>query len=149
MSNPQPQIGYLLKQAQSLLRLRMEQALAPLGLTVSHYSCLHHLRQQPGISSAALARAIFVTRQSMGPLLQHLLDRGLVRRADQADGGRALPTALTAAGSAMLDAAQKLVDEVEQQMLSGLDADAQRSLAAGLDACVQGLRADRSKPNEG
>jgi DNA-binding MarR family transcriptional regulator len=149
MSNPRPQIGYLLKQAQSLLRLRMEQALEPLGLTVSHYSCLHHLRQQPGISSAGLARATFVTRQSMGTLLQQLVDRGLVERADQAEGGRALPTVLTTAGAQALDAAQTLVDAVEQRMLAGLDTEAQEALAASLDACIQGLRADRSKPNEG
>ena len=50
----QPQVGYLLKQAQSLLRVRMEEALKPLDLTVSQYSCLHSLRREPGISAAAL-----------------------------------------------------------------------------------------------
>jgi hypothetical protein len=35
MVNQQAQVGYMLKQAQSLLRLRMEEALRPLDLTVS------------------------------------------------------------------------------------------------------------------
>ena len=85
----QPQVGYLLKQAQSLLRVRMEEALKPLDLTVSQYSCLHSLRREPGISAAALARSVFMTRQSMSAMLQQLIDRGLVTRPDEPDSGRA------------------------------------------------------------
>ena len=139
MSNDEPQVGYVLKQAQSLLRLRMEEALEPLGLTVSHYSCLHQLRRAPGISSAALARGLFVTRQSMGAILQQLLDRGLVARPTRAETGRALPTALTADGERTLDAAQLLVTAVEDRMLAGLTPTQRTSLAEGLLACVAGL----------
>ena len=92
MVNTPPQVGYMLKQAQSLLHLRMEEALKPLHLTVSQYSCLHHLRREPGISAAALARGTFVTRQSMNAMLQQLIDRGLVARPSRATSGRALPT---------------------------------------------------------
>ena len=139
MVNQQPQVGYVLKQAQSLLHARMEDALRPLGLTVTHYSCLHHLRREPGISAAALARATFVTRQSMNATLQQLLDRGLVTRPAQPESGRALPTALTPDGSAALDEAQRLIDEVEQRMLSRLDAKERDALAEGLASCVEAL----------
>jgi len=128
MVNQQPQIGYLLKQAQSLLRVRMEDALRPLGLTVSQYSCLHHLRREPGISAAVLARNTFMTRQSMTALLQGLLDRGLVTRSDHPEAGRALPTVLTAAGS------------VEKRMLAGLTPAQQSALARGLVACTAALQ---------
>src|ERR1700710_2542661 len=122
MVNPSTPVGYMLKQAQSLLHVRMEEALRPLHLTVSQYSCLHHLRREPGISAAELARATFVTRQSMNAMLQQLIDRDLVARPSSAERGRALPTMLTAAGTDALDAAQKLVDGVEQRMLAGLSA---------------------------
>ena len=138
MSN-QPQVGYLLKQAQSLLRLRMEEALKPLQLTVSQYSCLHLLRREPRISAAALARGTFVTRQSMNSMLQLLLDRGLVDRPDHAETGRALPTELTAAGRDALDAAEARVDEVERRMLSGLSRPANDALARALTECVIAL----------
>jgi len=133
------QIGYAIKQAQSLLHLRMEEALRPLHLTVSQYSCLHSLRREPGISAAALARATFVTRQSMNAMLQQLIDRGLVERPARAETGRALPTVLTPAGAEALDAAQKLVDAVEQRMLDGLSSNERTALARGLDACVAAL----------
>ena len=138
MSN-QPQVGYLLKQAQALLRLRMEDALKPLDLTVSQYSCMHSLRREPGISAAALARSVFMTRQSMSAMLQQLIDRGLVTRPQQPTSGRALPTALTPTGDDALDAAQQLVTEVEQRMLGSLSTDDRAALAVGLAACVEAL----------
>ena len=139
MVNTPPPVGYTLKQAQSLLHLRMEEALRPLRLTVSQYSCLYQLRRQAGISAAALARATFVTRQSMNAMLQQLIDRDLVARPSQAQNGRALPTTLTPAGADALDAAQKLVDGVEQRMLAGLSATESAVLARGLAACVNSL----------
>jgi DNA-binding MarR family transcriptional regulator len=139
MVNTPPPVGYALKHAQSLLHLRMEEALRPLHLTVSQYSCLYRLRREPGISAAALARATFVTRQSMNALLQQLIDRDLVARPSRVESGRALPAMLTAVGADTLDAAQNLVDEVEQRMLSGLSATASATLARGLAACVSSL----------
>jgi DNA-binding MarR family transcriptional regulator len=139
MVNTRAQVGYALKQAQSLLHLRMEEALGPLSLTVSQYSCLHHLRREPGISAATLARSTFVTRQSMNAMLQQLIDRGLVARPHRAESGRALPTTLTAAGVDALTRAQKVVDAVEQRMLAGLTAGESAALATGLAACVQAL----------
>jgi DNA-binding MarR family transcriptional regulator len=139
MSNSPPQVGYVLKNAQSLLHLRMEEALKPLQLTVSHYSSLYRLRLEPGISAAALARRTFVTRQSMNVMLQQLIDRDLVARPRRADSGRALPTVLTPAGNDLLDAAQKLVSQVEQRMLSGMTPNERAALAGGLAACVSAL----------
>jgi DNA-binding MarR family transcriptional regulator len=139
MNNQEPQVGYVLKQAQSLLRLRMEEALHPLGLTVSQYSCLRHLLREPGISAAGLARATFMTRQSMNSMLQHLLERGLVDRPARPESGRALPTALTASGVDLLSAAQAEVNGVEKRMLAGFRPPELVSLSRGLNACVQAL----------
>lgn len=136
------QIGYLLKQAQSLLHLRMEDALRPLELTVSQYSCLHHLRREPGISAAALARATFVTRQSMNAMLQQLIDRGLAARPAQAEQGRALPAELTDAGGEVLEVAEVLVDGVQERMLAGMSAGERAALGRGLGACVAGLMSE-------
>jgi DNA-binding MarR family transcriptional regulator len=100
---------------------------------------MHHLRREPGISAAALARGTFVTRQSMNAMLQQLIERDLVERPSRAETGRALPTLLTSVGSDTLDAAQKLVDAVEQRMLGGLSRSEQEALASGLAACVSSL----------
>lgn len=133
------QVGYALKQAQSLLHVRMEEALHPLGLTVSQYSCLHRLRREPGISAAGLARATFVTRQSMNAMLQQLIDRGLVARPTQAESGRALPAVLTDAGAEALERAQSLVDDVQARMLRSLTTTETAALERALAACIQSL----------
>jgi DNA-binding MarR family transcriptional regulator len=145
MVNDSPAIGYLVKNVQSLLRLRMEEALKPLELTVSHYSCLFRLQLEPGISAAELARATFVTRQSMNEMLQTLLDRGLVERAAVASTGRALPVTLTVAGSTALAHSQAAVDAIESRMLSGLTPAETSALAHALASCaaaLEGLSAD-------
>jgi DNA-binding MarR family transcriptional regulator len=139
MVNDSPAIGYLVKNVQSLLRLRMEEALKPLGLTVSHYSCLFRLQVEPGISAAELARATFVTRQSMNDMLQILLDRGLVERAAVASAGRALPVTLTAAGAAALSRSQAAVHAIEGRMLSGLSSAEASALARSLGSCASAL----------
>ncbi|GAA4265951.1 MarR family winged helix-turn-helix transcriptional regulator [Frondihabitans peucedani] len=133
-------VGYLLKEASSGLRQAMEAELHPLGMTVTHYSCLELLAQRPGLSNSELARGAFVTRQSMNVLLQTLEREGLVRRADRAPSGRALPTELTAGGRRQLATASAAIRRVEERMTADLDQDAVRQLAAALRLCAAALR---------
>lgn len=86
-------LGYLLKEASSALRTAMEEVLRPLGMTITHYSCLELLSQRPGLSNSDLARGAFVTRQSMNVLLQALEREGFVTRPSEAPVGKTLPPA--------------------------------------------------------
>ena len=124
-------LGYLLKEASSALRVAMEAALRPLGMTVTHYSCLELLAQRPGLSNSELARGAFVTRQSMNVLLQTLERDGDVTRPDEDRVGKVLPTQLTARGRERLAAATVAVRSVETRMLTGLSAEEQ-SVARGI-----------------
>ncbi|ROS51344.1 MarR family winged helix-turn-helix transcriptional regulator [Frigoribacterium sp. PhB24] len=133
-------VGYLLKEASSALRTAMEAELRPLGMTITHYSCLELLAQRPGLSNSELARGAFVTRQSMNVLLQALEREGLVRRADRAPTGRALPTELTAAGRRQLAVASAAVRGVEDRMTADLTEATRRQLAEALAGFVTALR---------
>lgn len=113
-------LGYLLKEASSALRAAMEAVLRPLGMTITHYSCLELLSQRPGLSNSELARGTFVTRQSMNVLLQSLERDRYVTRPAQAPVGKALPTSLTPAGRRSLARATVAVRAIERQMLAGL-----------------------------
>lgn len=135
-------IGYRLKEVQSLLRSRMEEALRPLGITVAQYACLEILKLSPGASNSELARQAFVTRQTMNTLLKGLQERGLIERAAQATKGRVLPTSLTPAGAQVLAQATGRIREVERRMVGGLS-DAQRQeLWDLLTICIRGLHGD-------
>jgi len=134
-------LGYLLKEASSALRQAMEQVLRPLGMTVTHYSCLELLSQRPGVSASDLARGTFVTRQSMHTLLQQLERDGDVTRAESAPVGKALPTRLTPQGRARLAEASAAVRSVEVRMLGGLSAADQAAALRMLRSMVDALRA--------
>src|ERR1700680_3377089 len=112
-------LGYLLKEASSALHAAMEAVLRPLGMTVTHYSCLALLAHRPGLSNSELARGAFVTRQSMNVLLQALERGGYVTRPAEAPVGKVLPTRLTPRGRRSLAEASVGVRSVEVRMLSG------------------------------
>lgn len=133
-------LGYLLKEAASALRQAMEDVLRPLGMTITHYSCLELLAQRPGLSNSELARGAFVTRQSMNVLLQALEQDGVVERPDAPPAGRALPTRLTEKGRRTLDTASAAVRSVEQRMLAGMTDAEQAAALRALRSMVQALR---------
>ncbi|MCS5492359.1 MarR family winged helix-turn-helix transcriptional regulator [Curtobacterium flaccumfaciens] len=133
-------IGYLLKETASALRASMEAVLRPLGMTVTHYSCLELLAQRPGLSNSELARGTFVTRQSMNVLLQALERDGFVTRAAEPSVGKALPTQLTDSGRRSLAQASAAIRSVEQQMLADLTTDQQTEARRILRSMVTALR---------
>ena len=137
--NLETSLGYLLKEAASALRSSMEAVLRPLGMTITHYSCLELLAQRPGLSNSDLARGAFVSRQSMNVLLQSLERDGLVSRPTAAPVGRVLPTELTDRGRAQLAKASAAVRGVEATMLTGLDMEQQAQLRELLAGCITAL----------
>lgn len=137
-------LGYLLKEASSALRVAMEAVLRPLGMTVTHYSCLELLAQHPGLSNSELARGAFVTRQSMNVLLQNLERDGYVTRASEATVGKVLPTRLTPRGRRSLEKASTAVRSVELRMLSGLSQNEQADAFRILQSMIRGLRDEES-----
>ena len=135
-------LGYLLKEASSALRVAMEEVLRPLGMSVTHYSCLELLAQRPGLSNSDLARGAFVTRQSMNVLLQSLEREGSVTRPAEAPVGKALPTRLTAHGRRRLATASAAVRSVEVRMLAGMTEAEQAGAFRILQSMVRSLRDD-------
>lgn len=138
-------LGYLLKQASSELRTSMEAVLRPLGMTVTHYSCLELLAQRPGLSSSELARGAFVTRQSMNVLLQTLERDGYVTRPSRPTTGKVLPASLTPRGRRSLAKATAAVRSVEVAMLDGMTAAEQVKAFALLQTMIRSLRIARDK----
>jgi len=133
-------LGYLLKEASSALRAAMEAVLRPLGMTVTHYSCLELLAQRPGLSNSELARGAFVTRQSMNVLLQALEREGSVTRPLEARVGKVLPTQLTPHGRRNLEEATAAVRSVELRMLGGLTSEEQSAASGILRSMIRSLR---------
>ncbi len=132
-------VGYALKRAQQALRTRMDDVLRPLGLTTPQYAVLCALELEPGISNAALARAAFVTAQTMQGIVANLEREGLLRRSADSTHRRVLHGELTASGRTVLRRAHRVVAEVEAAMTASLpERDALR-LATLLMSCTENL----------
>ena len=136
-------VGYALKEAASALRTAMEDALRPLGMTITHYSCLELLAQRPGMSNSELARGTFVTRQSMNTLLQQLERDGIVTRPSTPTSGKVLPTTLTEVGRRQREAASAAVRQVELRMTRDLDDEGRAAAFRLLRGMVAALRDER------
>src|SRR6202453_626107 len=110
-------LGYALKRAQHALRSRMDETLRPLGLTTAQYAVLCVIEQNGGISNAGLARAAFVTPQTMTGILANLHRDVLLSREADPCHGRILRSELTPAGKKHLAQAHRVVGELEKIML--------------------------------
>lgn len=132
-------VGYRLKRAHAALRSAMDAALRAHELTVPQYSCLEVLAARPGLSNAELARATFVTRQSMNVVLRALQRDGLIERPDTVETGRARPTTLTAEGRRRLRAAQAAVYAIEARMVEALPGDRLDALLEDCDRIARAL----------
>jgi DNA-binding MarR family transcriptional regulator len=135
--------GYALKRAQHALRTSMDRALRPLGLTSPQYAVLSAIELDPGISSAALARAAFVTAQTMQGIVANLERARLLERNIDPSHGRILRSELTKKGIRTLRDARARVEEIEALMFGSLSSAEMKTLTARLNACAEAL--DRNK----
>lgn len=128
-----------LRRAQQALRAATDRSLREEGVTTPQYVVLKLLSEEPGLSSAELARRSFVTPQTMNDIVAGLESSALVVRTADPDGGRRQLVALTALGSRTLDRCDAVVEDIEARLVGDLGAAEVEALRAVLDRCVQNL----------
>src|SRR5262249_44227227 len=129
-----------IKQAQNALRNAMDDALAGVGITAPQYAVLSAVEADPGLSSAALARAAFVTAQTMQGVVANLERDGVLARAPDPTHGRIKRAALTARGRTALRRAHAAVAQIEMRMFEGLSPAELERLGAMLARVAANLR---------
>jgi DNA-binding MarR family transcriptional regulator len=132
-------LGYALKRAQHALRSRMDETLRPLGLTTAQYAVLCVIEQNGGISNAGLARAAFVTPQTMTGIISNLSRAGLLAREADPFHGRILKSALTPKGEKLLSKAHHDVGNLEAILLKAVGKGNASQLAKLLSQCADDL----------
>lgn len=133
-------IGYSLKVTQHRLRQRLEAELAGTGVSAAQNAVLLAISDNPQISNASLARAAFVTPQSMQGMLVTLERDGFIVRTPHPEHGRIIMTELTEKGKAAAEAGIVAAGAVEQQMLSGLTHEEAKLLGDLLRRCSDALQ---------
>ena len=137
-------IGYDLKITQHRLRQRLDAELARFGITAPQNAVLLAVAGNPRISNAELARAAFVTPQTMQAILVNLERGGLIVRSPHPEHGRVIMTELTSAGRKAVADGAKAADAVERQMLSRLSTEEAQVLRDLLKRCAAGLDDERA-----
>ena len=142
-------IGYRLKITQHLLRQRLDAELSAIGTTAPQNAALLAIAANPRISNASLARAAFVTPQTMQGILVNLERAGLIVRSPHRVHGRIIVTELTAAGRKAVQAGTIAADTVERQMLSGVSPEEALVLDNLLRRCAAALESAERREGGG
>jgi len=137
-------IGYNLKITQHRLRQRLDTELARFGITAPQNAVLLAVAGNPRTSNAELARAAFVTPQTMQAILVNLERAGLIVRNPHPEHGRVIMTELTTAGQKAVADGAEAADAVERQMLSMLSTEEAQLLCELLKRCAAALNEEQS-----
>jgi DNA-binding MarR family transcriptional regulator len=140
-SNAEPAIGYVIGRLELALRRSLNEGLASLGITLPQYTALSVLRQRGALSNAQLARRVMITPQSTIKVIAALERKKLITRVPDPDHGRILRTLLTPTGQDVLEACDRVADQVESKMLEELSPEQRGALATALKSCVRNLGA--------
>jgi len=138
----EPRISYVIARLERAVRAAINDRLRPQGLTTLQYTTLSVLgsRGQP-LSNAQLARRSYMTPQAMIEVLNALEQKGLIRRDPHPNHRRVYPASITDEGWRVLAACDASVEEMEEEMLVGLDTGQRQTLAEWLKTCVRALDA--------
>jgi DNA-binding MarR family transcriptional regulator len=134
-----PSLLYAVKQVELITRARLDDLLAPAGITALQYTALSVLEHRDGLVSSELARNSFVTAQSMADLVGALLRRGLVIRDRDPGDRRRLLISLTDEGRALLTAYAAPVRALEERMLADFEPAERKALRSLLNRCRRNL----------
>lgn len=133
---------YLIKRLEQAVRQRLDDSLRRLGLTAQQYTTLTVLRARPGLSSAQLARRSFVTAQSMNEMVTALEKKGLMKRVPSEADRRVLQLTLTPRSTTVLATADRVVDDLEDRVITSVEGLSHDELRAVLFAAIEAISED-------
>jgi DNA-binding MarR family transcriptional regulator len=138
----EPRTTYVIARLERAVRTAINKRVRPYGLTTLQYTTLSVLgrRGQP-LSNAQLARRAYMTPQAMSEVLEALQRHALIERNRHPNHRRVFPATLTAKGRRVLAACEAAVQEMEEEMLSGLSREERAALHESLKSCVRSLNA--------
>lgn len=121
------------------MRSLMEEVLREHQVPLPEHTAMAMLRRYGPLSSAELARRVFVTPQAMGQIIASTERRGLIQRRPDPHHGRRLLAELTPAGHALITESLGALSEVEQHFLTPLSTREQEYFLTLFTACVEFL----------
>ncbi|CAB3798338.1 MarR family winged helix-turn-helix transcriptional regulator [Paraburkholderia fynbosensis] len=133
-------LTYVIGSLDRILRRRMTEALAPLGLTLAQFTALSVLEAKGQASNAQVAERSFITPQSANEVMNAMASRNWVSREPDPTHGRIVLLQLTDEGRAVLRECELAVKAIEKQMMEGIELDVAGALQTHLETFVRNLR---------
>lgn len=132
---------YRLSRLQRVTRHLLEERVGALGLNIPEHSALLVVSERAPITNADLARASYVSAQTMIVIVSELEARGLVRRVPLGTG-RSLLIDLAPAGKAVVEELEAIHSALAAELVhgTGLEPDDLSSLLRDLTANITASR---------
>jgi DNA-binding MarR family transcriptional regulator len=143
-------LGWNAVKVARLIGTRITTALAEQDLSLVQFGVLSTLASSGGqLTSAEIARAVFVRPQTMSEVLDGMERRDLVRRVGTRVRGRRNPVAITDAGRAAFDTAYAIAVRTNDLSADGVTAAESARLNDLLVAVVDGSHDELDEPAAG
>ena len=120
-------------------RAHLDERLKPHAITSAQVRMLYEVRERPGVSGAAVARACAVTPQSAQAMLERAVGHGWIVRGRHPENDRLLTVELTPAGQKLLILAESIAREIEAEMWHGVSGAEIKTLTTVLERIASNL----------
>jgi MarR family transcriptional regulator, organic hydroperoxide resistance regulator len=134
------QLSLGMKRLVTGVRTLLEDALAEEGITLAQLRMLASLRDQPEISAAELARALFITPQSMQAIVTRAEQAGWIVRQPSPANRRILTATLTAKGRRVLERGSALYEVMAGEIWGSASVADLKSMNATLAGAIARLQ---------
>ncbi|PVV10452.1 MAG: hypothetical protein B6D72_12530 [gamma proteobacterium symbiont of Ctena orbiculata] len=122
------------------LRRSFRRVLDPLGLTLGQYTALSVFYSSGKLSNAKLAERTMVSPQAANELIKGMEKKGWIVRKPDPNHGRIIHISLTTEGKRLLSRSDKVIAQIERQMLHDLSDKEIKALHGKLRNAVGVLR---------
>jgi DNA-binding MarR family transcriptional regulator len=133
-------VAYMVGRLDRALRRLIRRVLEPMGMTVGQYVALSVFCSSGRLSNAKLAERIMVSPQAANELIKGMEKEGWIIRQPDPNHGRIINISLTTEGKQLLARCDKLISQLERQMLQGLSNKEIKTLHGNLRGALGNLR---------
>jgi MarR family transcriptional regulator, transcriptional regulator for hemolysin len=141
-------LGFLIHDAQRLLRKRFEMRGAEYGLSAAQWRLLVRVVKDEGVPQARLAEILEIEPISVSRLLDRMEAGGWITRQQDASDRRVRMIFPTDKSRSVFVAIKSVAGDVYEEALAGLTGDERRMLIGGLGRIVENLSDGDTQPAE-
>lgn len=138
--NQSPKLSYMIARVDRIISKLLTEQLKQLNITLPQYTALSVLAARGSLSNAKLAERSFIKPQSANKILQDLLALGWIEKNSDPTHGRRILIQLTASGKIKINECNLVVEQLEQNMLKGIDINLALLIRNNLEIMVNNLK---------